>query len=78
MLFINMCSQSAKLELLTVSAVIIALTVISIELTLKWNAISDVYDIESTGQLIPFITGLVGLLKTMSQLEVQHINYVSS
>lgn len=48
MLFINMCRQSANLELLTVSAVIIASTVIYIELTLKWNAISDVYDIESS------------------------------
>lgn len=38
-------------------------SVLAIELTLYWNSISGVYDINSTGQLIPFVIGLLGLLK---------------
>ncbi|KAF2792031.1 hypothetical protein K505DRAFT_339041 [Melanomma pulvis-pyrius CBS 109.77] len=41
-------------------------SLIAIELTLSWNGVTGVYDIDSTGQLIPFITGilsLVGLLQ---------------
>jgi threonine/homoserine efflux transporter RhtA len=38
-------------------------TIISIELTLIWNNIDDVHSISSTGQLIPFVTGVAGILK---------------
>jgi hypothetical protein len=41
-------------------------SLIAIELTLFWNGVTGIYDIDSTGQLIPFITGilsLVGLLQ---------------
>ena len=34
----------------------------SVELTIKWNEISKVYEIHSTRQLIPFVIGLVRLL----------------
>ncbi len=37
-------------------------TIISVELTLAWNNINAVYDIRSTGQLIPFTIGLARLL----------------
>ena len=32
--------------------------VLCIELTLRWNSISDIYKVNTTGQLIPFVTGL--------------------
>jgi hypothetical protein len=41
----------------------LAYSVIGIEMTLYWNSISDVYTINTTGQLIPFVIGLVGLAK---------------
>jgi hypothetical protein len=40
-------------------------SVIGREITLYWNAISDVYIINTTGQLIPFVIGLVGLAKVI-------------
>ena len=41
-------------------------SLVAVELTLYWNGVTGVYGIDSTGQLIPFITGvlsLVGLLQ---------------
>lgn len=39
----------------TVNIVCIIFTIISVELTLIWNNIRGIYDVRSTGQLIPFI-----------------------
>jgi hypothetical protein len=39
--------------------------IIAIELTLLYNSISGVYDLRPTGQLIPFIIGIVGLVKVL-------------
>lgn len=39
--------------------------IIGIELTIKWNNISDVYTIASTGQVIPFVIGLLGLVTSV-------------
>ncbi|GAB1320952.1 hypothetical protein MFIFM68171_11162 [Madurella fahalii] len=38
-------------------------SILGIELTLHWNGITDVYDVATTGQLIPFTIGLCGLVK---------------
>ena len=43
-------------------------SVLAIELTLTWNDTQGIYNISSTGQLIPFIVGLAGLLKTLFAL----------
>lgn len=43
-------------------------SVVAIELTLIWNHAQGVYNISSTGQLIPFIVGLADLLKTLFSL----------
>jgi hypothetical protein len=40
-------------------------SVLGIELTLYWNHIRDVYTINTTGQLIPFVIGLAGLAKVI-------------
>ncbi|KAL9631108.1 MAG: hypothetical protein Q9204_004389 [Flavoplaca sp. TL-2023a] len=37
-------------------------TILSVEFTLRFNQINGVYDIRSTGQLIPFIIGLIRFL----------------
>ena len=39
--------------------------ILAIELTIVWNGIGGVYTIQSTGQLIPFVIGLVGLFKVL-------------
>ena len=48
--------------------------ILAVELTLYWNSIKKIYDIRSTGRLIPFIVGLLGLIRVthlaiMSRLE---------
>jgi hypothetical protein len=40
-------------------------SVVGIELTLYWNSINGVYTINTTGQLIPFVIGLLGLLRVL-------------
>jgi hypothetical protein len=42
-----------------------------VELTLFWNGIKGVYTLNSTGQLIPFIIGIVGLLQLLHSLSVE-------
>ena len=44
--------------------------IVAIELTLHWNSVSHVYNIESTGQIIPLVTGIIGLLDTISKKEI--------
>ncbi|KAJ9129444.1 hypothetical protein NKR19_g10370 [Coniochaeta hoffmannii] len=45
------------------SCVLATYCVLAIEFTLYWNSVRDVYTINTTGQLLPFIIGLVGLIK---------------
>lgn len=46
-------------------------TILSVETTLIWNNIVGIYDIRSTGQLIPFIIGVTGLLSLLHSLSVR-------
>ncbi|KAH6843206.1 hypothetical protein B0I37DRAFT_418330 [Chaetomium sp. MPI-CAGE-AT-0009] len=39
--------------------------ILGIELTLKWNSVTGVYNVRSIGQLIPFVTGLAGLVQVI-------------
>lgn len=48
-----------------------AYAVIAIELMIIWNGIDDVYDIRSTGQLIPFVIGVVGLFKALHDVHFE-------
>ena len=41
--------------------------VLSIELTLKWNGITGVYTLSSTGQLIPFVIGFMSFMNAIQQ-----------
>jgi len=47
---------------------IILYSILAIELTLDWSNISGVYNVESVGQLIPFIIGAVGLFRTIHSI----------
>lgn len=47
-------------------------TILSVESTLSFNRISGVYDIRSTGQLIPFVIGLVRLLSLCHGIILRH------
>lgn len=49
----------------TLTLMTIVRFVIAVELTLRWNAVANVYDVASTGQLIPFVIGLLGLLRAL-------------
>lgn len=49
----------------------LAWAVIAIEITLHWNSVSGIYDIATTGQLIPFIIGIVSILRFFLALTVQ-------
>ncbi|KAL6363996.1 hypothetical protein LRP88_03429 [Fusarium phalaenopsidis] len=40
-------------------------SITGIELTLYWNGVGGVYDVNSTGQLIPLTIGLCGLVQTL-------------
>jgi hypothetical protein len=45
-------------------------TSIAIELTLAWNSVSNIYVLGSTGQLIPFVVGILGLLRILHLIAV--------
>ena len=47
------------------SLLLVAWFVLAVELSLRWNSVIGIYDIGSTGQLIPFIIGLLGLLRVI-------------
>lgn len=40
-------------------------TALAVELTLAWNNVTNVYILGSTGQLIPFVVGVLGLLQNL-------------
>jgi hypothetical protein len=44
---------------------------LAIELTLGWNAVKGVYVPSSTGQLIPFVVGLLGLVRNLHLIAVK-------
>ena len=46
-------------------------SITGIELTLYWNGVGGVYDVNSTGQLIPLTIGLCGLVQTLYVLTIE-------
>ena len=63
MLCAYFCGRRLKVTARIINPLALIWSVLGIELTLYWNSISGVYTIKSTGQLIPFVIGLTGLLK---------------
>jgi hypothetical protein len=58
---------------LTFSIMASIYSVIAIELTLLWNSVRDVYTIKTTGQLLPFVIGLVALAKCLYKSILDHV-----
>ena len=53
---------------------VIVWSILAIELIIYWNSISDVYDISSTGQVIPLSVGFGSLIKNLYSLFFQRAN----
>ena len=47
--------------------------VVAVELTLRWNPVIRVYDDGNAGQIIPLVTGTIGLLETVSKKELSQL-----
>ncbi|KAL2428462.1 hypothetical protein ABEF91_008638 [Exophiala dermatitidis] len=56
----------------TWSSAVIVYSILAVELTLAWNHVRGVYDVSSTGQLIPLFIGLVGLVRAVLSALVEH------
>ena len=66
-----------KVFFLLATVIIVILIIIAVELTLVYNSISGVYVIESTGQLISFIIGVVSVEKTTNSIAINVIQKIS-
>ncbi|PMD58058.1 uncharacterized protein K444DRAFT_21192 [Hyaloscypha bicolor E] len=65
-------SNHKSLYILTVLNLIsLVWSVLAIELMIRWNNITEVYTIQSVGQLIPFVIGIVGFLKLVRDVSVE-------
>lgn len=62
---------------LLVTLIIVVLFIVTIEMTLVYNSVGGVYTIESTGQLIPFIIGIISVGKTLNAITIDTIKRVS-
>jgi len=60
------------------NVICIAWAVLSVELTLAWNNITGVNTLNSTGQLIPFIIGVVGFVRLLYGISVEHSKFLST
>lgn len=58
------------MEKIVKDVAIIGWSIAAIELTLAYNSVQGVYGIDSTGQLIPFIIGVLGLLRVLNLIIV--------
>ena len=47
---------------------IMVISMISIEFTLKWNRLEDIYSINSTGQIIPLMVGIGSMIAVIWKL----------
>ena len=50
--------------------------VLAVELTLFWNAIDGVYNLSTVGQLIPFIIGILGLVRSLHLVIMEYLEMV--
>ena len=53
-------------------------SILAVELMLVWNNIEGIYTISSTGQLIPFIIGVVGLARLFQGISVRRCTALST
>ena len=76
---VTSCSRIKYVKNIFISAtiLIVALTIITVELTLVFNSVSDVYSIELTSQLIPLIIGIVSVGNSLNLMVIKAIKKVS-
>ena len=54
-----------------INLVCVIWSILAIELMIKWNNIIEVNTIQSVGQLIPFVIGVVGFLKLLRDISIE-------
>lgn len=69
--------DQSRNALYTINMLSLLWAIAAVELSLYWNQITGVYAINSTGQLIPFIIGIVGLLRLFHGISVEKSNLKS-
>lgn len=52
--------------------------ILSVELTIRWNKISGIQTIQTTGQLIPFVVGVASFVRAKHKLVIFAIKKVGS
>lgn len=57
-----------ELEMATRPYAVFVYSIVSIELLIRYNDITGVYTLLSTGQIIPFVIGIAGLWKVIWQI----------
>ena len=57
--------RKERLNHLLVASFTIVWSILAIELTIRWNSITEVNTIKTTGQLIPFVIGIGGLFQVV-------------
>lgn len=50
--------------------------ILAVELTLFWNAVEGVYNLSTVGQLIPFIIGILGLVRSLHLVIMEYLEMV--
>ncbi|KAH6705278.1 hypothetical protein BKA61DRAFT_680029 [Leptodontidium sp. MPI-SDFR-AT-0119] len=55
---------------------VIIWSALAIELTLTWNAVTNVYVLGNTGQLIPFVVGILGLVRNLHLTSIKKPNMI--
>lgn len=62
--------------MISITSGVIVWSILAIELTLRWNSVTDVYEVQSTGQLIPLIIGVASSMKMFNMLALKYIKKV--
>jgi hypothetical protein len=70
---VDFSTQIPPWVLPTINLVCVIWSILAIELMIKWNNITQVHTIQSVGQLIPFVIGVVGFLKLLRDISVERI-----
>lgn len=60
----------------TFSILVTTWVILAVELTLFWNAVEGVYNLSTVGQLIPFIIGMLGLVRSLHLVIMEYLEMV--
>jgi len=71
-------SKRASQAMYATNVICIIWSILAVELTIAWNNISGVYTLNSTGQLIPFIIGIVSFIRLLQGISIDHSKSLST